>query len=336
MLTYSKYPFIISLEEYSKMNYGYRIDINSLLENEKIVKISKKRLGEAITKKVSPLKNGDTTDEEVYSFYVSLAAIKASNSVIALDLFAKAEANRASYFIDYEDEENLIALSNAMGLKIEKELIKIPWIINTNGKITYRMLPYYVKMEDYLKIAVNAQENAFRLVNSFLLNGKVYLDIKILKRLLEVGIIVKIKNISKDLEINDLVLDFSNEIFRYLKLAENKIPTSKIEYKAFPPCMTSFRELLDKGKIDEERLYQYIAFLISIGIDEEELSDILANGLGISPNLSKRIAKAFLSIEDLSPYRCDVMKKKNLCPKDCGGKHPVLVYKKNLQDMSNK
>ncbi len=336
MLTYSKYPFIISLEEYGKINYGYRIDIGSLLENEKLVKLSKKRLEEAITKKISPIKNGDTTDEEVYSFYISLAAIKASNSLIALDLFAKAEANRASYFIEYEDEENLVSLSKAMGLKIEKELIKIPWIINSNGKVIYRTLPYYLKMEDYLRIAVNAQENDFRLVNSFLLNGKVYLDVKILKRLLEVGIVIKIKNISKDLEVNDLILDFSNEVFRYLKLAENKLPAGKINYNAFPPCMTSFKELLEKGKIDEEKFYQYVAFLISIGIDEEELSDILANALGISPNLSKRIAKAFLSIGDLSPYRCDVMKKKGLCPKDCGGKHPVLVYKKNLQSMSSK
>ncbi|WP_292320583.1 hypothetical protein [Caldisphaera sp.] len=336
MLTYSKYPFAISLDDYSKINYGYRINIESLLENSKIVKLARKRLEEAITKKVSPLKNGDSTDDEVYSFYLSLAAVKATNSMIALDIYAKAESNRASYFIESDNEENLIALGEFMGLKIEKELIKMPWLINNNGKIIYRTLPYYVRINDYLKIAINAQENQFRLVNSFLLDGKVYLDMKILKGLLEVGVEVKIKNIAKDLEVGEEFSFFSNEVLRYLKLAENKIPLGKINYDAFPPCMKSFKNLIDKGKIEDESLYQYIAFLISIGIDEDELSNVIANSLGISPNLSRKIAKGFLSVENISPYRCDIMKKKGLCPQDCGGKHPVLVYKRNVKENSNK
>jgi DNA primase large subunit len=336
LLTYSKYPFAISLEDYSKTNYGYRINIESLLENNKIVKLSRKRLEEAIAKKVSPLKNGDSTDDEVYSFYLSLAAIKASNSMIALDTYARAEANRASYFIESDNEENLIALGELIGLKIEKELIKIPWLINNNGKIVYRTLPYYTRIDEFLKIGINAQESQFRLVNSFLLNGKVYLDMKILKGLLEVGVIVRIKNIARDLEVGEELSSFSNEILRYLKLTENKIPLGKINYDAFPPCMKNFKNLIDNGKIGDEGLYQYIAFLISIGVDEDELSNVISNSLGISPNLSRKIAKAFIKVEDISPYRCDIMKKKGLCPQDCGGKHPILVYKKNFKENSSK
>lgn len=335
MLTYSKYPFAISLEDYSKINYGYKINIESLLENNKILKLAKKRLEEAITKKISPLNNGDSTDDEIYSFYLSLAAIKASNSSIALDIFANAESNRASEFIQKDNEENLIALSKAIDVNVEKELIKIPWLVANNGKITYRMFPYYVRMDEYLRIAVNAQENQFRLVNSFLLNGKVYLDMQLFKRLLEVGIVVKIKNLASGLDIGQELSSLGNEVLRYLKLAENKIPLGKIDYNAFPPCMQSFRELANRGKINDEQLYQYISFLISIGADVDDISNALENSLGISPNLSKRISEEFLNIGDMSPYRCDVMKRKGLCPKDCGGKHPVMVYKKNMQK-SNK
>ncbi|MGC8566411.1 MAG: hypothetical protein ACP5I6_02255 [Caldisphaera sp.] len=334
MLTYSKYPFAISLDEYVKSNLGYKISLESLMENERIVRITKKRLEEGITKKISPLKNGDSTEDEVLSFYLALGGIKTTNSIIALNLFANAEANRASTFIANEDEETLISLAKSLGVIIEKRPIKIPWIRTKQGNVRYRTLQYSVRLDSYLRISVNGQESKFRLVNSFLMNGNVYLDESLLKDFLEIAIITKIKSFANNIEINNEELkELGNNITRYLKIAENKIPTGeKTDYNSFPPCMKAIKKEIDNGSnINHEKLLLYISFLISIGVDEDEISNVLESSLGISNNLSKRITNSFLGMENLNPYRCDVMKKKNLCPMDCGAKHPILAYKRNVE-----
>ncbi|MCE4623970.1 MAG: hypothetical protein F7B11_04395 [Caldisphaeraceae archaeon] len=331
MLTYSKYPFALSLDEYARKSLGYKVGLDELIENDKVVKIAKKRIEGAITERMSPTKNGFSTDDEVFSFYLALGIIKYSNSLLALNLFTEAEINRARNFIVNEDEESLILLARSLDIIVNKQQIRIPWIATSTGAIRYKVLKYYVDLGSFLKTAVASQKKELKLVNSFLINGRVYLDEGILKSLIEVGIGTKIKTLANKLEVSEKMKNLSGIVSRYLKAVENKIPIRKVEYNSFPPCMLSLKNEIEKGLfIGDEKLFIYIAFLISIGAEEEEISDVLEKSLGISHTLSLRITRAFLENEDIMPYRCDVMKRKGLCPKDCGARHPVLAYKRNL------
>ncbi|MCE4607697.1 MAG: hypothetical protein F7B61_01890 [Caldisphaeraceae archaeon] len=331
MLTYSKYPFALSLDEYARKSLGYKVGLDELIENDKVVKIAKKRIEGAITERASPIKNGFSTDDEVFSFYLALGIVKYSNSLLALNLFTEAEINRAKNFIVNEDEESLILLARSLGVIVNKQQIRIPWIAASTGAIRYKILKYYVGLGSFLKITVASQKRELRLVNSFLVDGRVYLDESVLKSLIEVGIGTKIRSLANELEVSEKMKNLSGVVSRYLKVVENKIPVQKVEYNSFPPCMLSLKNEIEKGLfIGDEKLFVYIAFLISIGAEEEEISDVLERSLGVSHTLSLRITRAFLGIEDIMPYRCDVMKRKGLCPKDCGAKHPVLAYKRNL------
>ncbi len=188
---YSKYPFLVSLEEFVESFYGTRLPVEFFLKKPEIVERIKTRLSASIgNRRYRPTSNELV---EVVSFYLALIVATLSNRW-ALSKFIDYESKRFSRFLGTERSDFLAALSRRMGLRVEYlgdefnpcgELLVLGEDKQRGRQVT-ECLEFRLPIPEYLTYSEKLlADPKWRLVNRYVKNGYVYLNKRDLARILE-------------------------------------------------------------------------------------------------------------------------------------------------------
>ncbi len=301
-----------------------------------------------------------TSENEVITFYSTILLALLTNNKWAIERVAIAYSKRASEFLAKDSPESIIEVAHRLGIEVKyvtDNSPRIPIGIRRSS-IIYHTLPYAIALKDYVKFSRRlSSDPKYALVNQILDRGWVYVDKKVLSRILEEAIKNYIKSMIKPVkeipsELNELVEEIMNVLKEYIKgeqsfklmningekMIEEEIK-GIIDYELFPPCMKKLVNELRSGEnLSHHARFTVAAFLSRIGMDVNDILDLFKN----SPDFNERIARYQVehiaglrgSRKQYMPYSCQTMKSLGLCPvpdNDCGVKNPLVIYYRNLR-----
>ncbi|RLG84250.1 MAG: DNA primase [Thermoprotei archaeon] len=301
-----------------------------------------------------------TSENEVITFYSTILLALLTNNKWAIERVAIAYSKRASEFLAKDSPESIIEVAHRLGIEVKyvtDNSPRIPIGIRRSS-IIYHTLPYAIALKDYVKFSRRlSSDPKYALVNQILDRGWVYVDKKVLSRILEEAIKNYIKSMIKPVkeipsELNELVEEIMNVLKEYIKgeqsfklmningekMIEGEIK-GIIDYELFPPCMKKLVNELRSGEnLSHHARFTVAAFLSRIGMDVNDILDLFKN----SPDFNERIARYQVehiaglrgSRKQYMPYSCQTMKSLGLCPvpdNDCGVKNPLVIYYRNLR-----
>lgn len=328
MLTYTKYPYLADFPGYLSKVYGYQVTVRDLLDDAGVLESARRRVREAVESGEAPPPQG-SAEEEVSSFYLAASIVAAADSIRLTEAFAQAEARRARRLLEAEDRESLLSMAKAMGLRVSTSSLRVPWVVRRD-KILYKTLQFSVNVADYLRVVSGVQEARWRLVNSMVKGGQVYLDEKGFRDFLSLAISRKVKQLVASMPREESLRALAVDALRLLEAKEARIPIAPgLNLDLFPPCM---KELASSPVAKGDRgLYAYLSFLATIGTPSETIASELARALRAPQDKARALTEALLR-EGLGsryrPYTCEFMKREGLCPADCGAKTPIEAYRR--------
>ena len=91
-----------------------------------------------------------------------------------------------------------------------------------------------------------------------------------------------------------------------------------------------YNAVLQGKNLQHSGRFYLAAFLNAIGMPQEQIIQAFAK----TPNFSEKMTRyqvQRLVANKLSPPSCAKIKETGLCPSDCGNKHPLSYYKRQLE-----
>jgi DNA primase large subunit len=323
----AKYPFLKETAEYIKL-LDLQIDDLASMGMDQAVKRAEERINEAIiTRSVG--RDSKKTDIEILSFPIALLLVIATENSFIKKRYALAEAKQASADLFNESKEKI--------LKIAEDF---DWKIKLTSNVD-SPLDFAINFADYLRNAAHLHDKKWKLTNSILLNGNVYLNKKNVARLLEEEIR---RRIEKRLDVKPP--KFPPELImiaeKLKKLAaENieedveEIPKTIVQ-TAFPPCVNAiYAAASSTHHLSQMERFTLTAFLLNIGMSTEKVSDIYRSFSDYNERLTRyqieHIAGERGSGTRYTPPQCSILQTHGVCKNrdDLCRRiyHPLKYYK---------
>jgi len=331
MLPSAKYPFMISLEKAAELELDYLGPIEVLLEEDEAVARARERLETILREGRAPQSQGETTWDNIIAFHAALAAAAKSGSLRLLYTVVEAEVGRVQKFLtpgergEFEwGEFNWLA--KRLGIQVLKEAREIPWLVGkrSRGKVVYKYLIAAVPVDVYLDVVKHARGGEWRLTNSFLLDGLVYLDYIL---------------------ASEFILQYVRKIILQLaeKYQELELPrlealgqeyASKLDYAlepgfdeaSIPACIAEVLGRLRRGEAGPLDLYVAATFLANVGAPPEVLAQALYQGGYASVPVARLAAEVLMEeARRYTPLRCEVLRGEGVC-RECAGEGPLNEY----------
>jgi len=317
VLWQAKYPYTVALKSYAERELGYYGPVEELLSDEDAIRLARKRLEAALSKDGLPNSTGETTWEEVLSFHAALAAVALSGSLRLLRRFAWAEAERTRRLLRGEDEKGLLRLARALGLEAKMENVSINWLYSRRRGVIPRILQFSLSLPNYLSVAAGLEDSRWRLSNSLLLGGRVYLDREGFEELISArvaGRIVELADEYRELEVKRL-----KELGQRFASSLDYGSPGIFDPSLFPGCIAEAIEGARRGDLSPGRLYMIATFLANINAPVDYLEDLLYASGTVSRAEARVIAEILLSeAKRYRPYKCEAALERGVCSK-CEG-----------------
>ncbi len=363
-IDYKKYPMLVDIRRYVERRWAHGItlfDVLSMLEST-VMKRAEERVRSAILEDSIRDPGPDITiDTEILAYHVSLVIVSSIRDKWLMNSYAVKEGKRIYSHLLREDDRVIEAIGRYLGLRIDYNPEKpatIPYAYS-KGQVTYMYLPYRIYFIDYVRYAKRLLgDPKWKLTNQFLKQGYVYLDKKMLARLLEEVFVEKISESIKPLE--EVPAPLKGVVERLVKLLEEKrgkiiqesiergkIPSVDfkevfkdlggiVDVELFPPCIKSLYDRALRGDhLSHHERFALATFLLNIGMDIDSVVDVFRN----SPDFNEKIAR--YQVEHLAglrgsrkkylPYNCDTMRTIGICLSDCNVKNPLVYYWRQLR-----
>ncbi len=360
VIDYRKYPFIADVDEIIKRRWpGLSLTDILLINGSRVSEYAVQIVKNVIEKGKVPSPHL-STEEEVASFYIIVLLGSLLSNKWLIDRIAIAYSKRTIEYLRSEGPETIVAISNKIGVRLQYRVYNVPKIpIGVRkGIIRYKILPYILPLEDYLRISKRlTMDPKYSLVNQIVDRGLVYTDNEIIIRLLGEAVVEYIKKMFKPIkEIPEPLKKYVEYIKSILEEESNKevivYSRTRLEYEemsrmgvveeAFPPCMKDLINRLRNGEnLGHQERFAIAAFLLRIGMDVDDVLGLFKN----SPDFNERIARYQIehiaglrgSRKQYLPYSCSTMKSLGLCKDpDCKSKNPLNAYYGNLKKMKQR
>ncbi len=359
-IDYRKYPFLEKVDRVLTRVWPGLNLIDLISSRSGIVYENAMKSFKHILETGKALPPQSTSENEVIIFYSTIFLASLTNNRWVIERVAIAYSKRASEFLAKDSPESIIEVAHRLGIEVKyvtDNAPRIPIGIKRSS-IIYRTLPYAIALKDYVRYSRRlSSDPRYALVNQILDRGWVYVDKKVLSRILEEAIMNYIKSMIKPIkeipsELNELVMEIMNVLkeyigeeqsFKLLSTTGERIIEEElkgiIDYELFPPCMKKLVNELRSGEnLSHHARFTIAAFLSRIGMDVNDILDLFKN----SPDFNERIARYQVehiaglrgSRKQYMPYSCQTMKSLGLCPipnNDCGVKNPLVIYYRNLR-----
>jgi len=326
MLPTAKFPFTVSIESAARRELDYYGPIEALLEEEDAVSLARERLAHALKEGEAPASQGETAWENILAFHAALAAAAKSGSLRLLHRLIEAEARRVQKFLESRDKAEFEWLARKLGVEILREGLSIPWLVGPGREVVYKYLIAAVPASTYLGVIGPYREPRWKLTNSYLLGGVVYLDY--------VGardfIVLYSKNLMRSLaeKYRDLELPRLEELGREFarRLDYDSAAGEGPRVEDLPACVAEALRAVQKGRAGPLHLYLVATFLANTGGSPEMLAEALYQGGYADPQVATILAEILLQqARAYTPPRCEVLLEAGVCS-ECPGEGPLNEY----------
>lgn len=200
---------------------------------------------------------------------------------------------------------------------------------------------FFISMPLQQFLSIPFEDSSLKLVNQFVSNGNVFLDLNDFSRFLRekaLSIVlsslpVPTKGIPKRLQ------SIANKLKTASRQREKKLFTEafkgRVSPDSFPPCIASMYDQLASGqKLAHMANFTLAAFLNSIGMPKQQIIALFKR----SSNFKERIASYQIdriSKQKYVPPSCEKIRSYGFCPNtSCNVKHPLSFYRRQLRKQS--
>jgi DNA primase large subunit len=326
----AKYPFLSETAEYIKL-FDLQIDDLTSMGPE-LLKRAEERVNESITeRKIS--RNLQNVTLEIPSFPVALVIVIATENSFIKKRYALAEAKQASADLTNETKEKILKVALDFGWSIEltaKETVDSP-------------LEFTINFADYLRNSAHLHDAKWKLINSILSQGNVYLNKKDVARLLQEEIRRRIEK-RLDVTLQKSPPELSAVAERIKMLANKVIGETQTDdlpkvvvQAAFPPCINDLYEAASTSHhLSHMGRFTLTSFLVNIGITPESLAELFKTFSDYNERLTtyqiEHIAGERGSGTRYTPPQCSVLQTHGVCKNrdDLCRRiyHPLAYYKR--------
>jgi len=307
-LNVKRYPHLVDPLSYASSRLGISGGLEVLAGEEHLVSLALRRLKLALEGGL-PEELSPSADDEVFSFWLLLLALKASNSVYVLGRILDAEVERVERFLKAEDVESLASIARVLGVRVEFKPISFPWLV-IKGRVSERPLEVAVPVEDFLRYASRSKLEELRLVNNFVKGGYVYMDKERLVKLLSEASRLYIVEKLKAMEAPE------NPVFQRLVEEVRKLEAleaSGFREELLPSCVRGIIASSKARRLSDEEAYVVLSLLSSIGAPVEYVERLLVEMGLASVKEARVIAEALLKVRGYTPFKCEELKSRGIC-----------------------
>jgi DNA primase large subunit len=308
----AKYPFLKETAEYIKPLDIQIEDLTSSGMNQ-VLKRAEERVTEAIVNR-SVLRNPKKIDVEILSFPVAILLVITTENSFIKKRYALAEAKQSSSDLQNEPKEKILKIAKDFDWKIkliEKESSDSP-------------SEFTICFTDYLRNAAHLHDKKWKLINSILSSGNIYLNKKDVVRLLEEEIR---KRIEKRLEVKlpKYPPELTVTAERIKKLTAetigqeetNSLPKTVVQ-SAYPPCISALIEgASSTHHLSHIERFTLVSFLVNIGMSSEAVTDLFKTFSDYNERLTRyqveHIAGERGSGTRYTPPQCSVLQTHSVC-----------------------
>ncbi len=307
----ARYPFLQESAEFAEKNSA---DLDSLLTSESYAPArmrGRERVLQALERsEVSYMDLLTDYDRliEVMSYPYARMIVSQIGDRFLTKRYALSEAVRMNKLLSGEDRETVLMVSDELGVST---------VTDSDGTL-------HMKFPDYLRLASRMNSVDWKLINSDIHHGIVYLHQDKFSRLMQNALQDKIES--------ELPLMTPDEYKRYLvgdvtavtmALADAKIkmsPTNgegmKMDY--MPPCLVHILEMSRNGlNLPHSARFAIVTFLKALGLGYEDIIKVFAESPDFDESKSeyqiKHIMGEISGGEGYSPPECKTMKTNGLC-----------------------
>ena len=265
----AKFPFLRETAEYIKP-LDLQIDDLRSRGMDQLLKRAEERVNEAIEYR-SVTRDRKKLDLDILSFPVAILLVVATENSLIKKRYALAEAKQATSELALEPKE-----------KVLKIALDFDWKIALTPKESSQApAEFTVHFTDYLRNTTHLHDKKWKLTNSILQKGNIYLNKKDVARLLEEEIR---KRIEKQLEAK--LPNYPPEITlvaeRIKKLAQEKLGQGEMEefpkvvvQAAFPPCINAlYADAAQSHHLSHMGRFTLVTFLVNIGMSPENVNEL--------------------------------------------------------------
>ncbi len=324
----AKYPFLKETAEYIKPLDLQIDDLTSM--GAALVKRAEERVRQAlIDRRVT--RNTQRVEIEIPSFPLALLIVIATENSFIKKRYALAEAKQASTDLVLEQKEKILKVAQDFGWKISpaKESADSP-------------LDFAVSFTDYLKNSAHLHDKKWKLTNSILAHGNVYLNKKDVVRLLEEEIRRRIEK-RLDYKLQKIPEELGLIAERMKKLVSEVIGEIETEelpkvvvQSAYPPCVFALLETAKSNHhLSHIERFTLTSFLVNIGLSSENVNDLFKTFSDYNERLTRyqieHIAGERGSATRYTPPQCSLLQTHGVCKgrDDLCRRiyHPLAYYK---------
>ena len=337
----AKYPFLKQTATVYIKPLDLQLNDIASMGIEEALKRAEERVSEAIKNRTvgKPLKN---QDDEITSFPLATLIVIATENSLIKKRYALAEAKQAS--------NNLIAFNESKE-KIVRIAQDFDWKIRANPKMNSELpLEFITHFTDYLRNTTHLHDKKWKLTNSILSDGNIYLNKKDVARLLEEEVRRRIEK-RLDVKVPKFPAEFTLIAERIKKLAQETVGQSELDempkvvvQAAFPPCINAlYADAASSHHLSHIGRFTLTAFLVNIGMTPESLNELFKTLSDYNERLTRyqieHIAGERGSGTRYTSPQCSILQTHGVCKnKDDFCRriyHPLAYYKRKQRTINS-
>lgn len=331
----AKYPF---LKETARYISPLELQIDDLASPGMafVLKRAEERVTLAITSlRIRDLdKNIKDMDTEILSFPIALLLVTATDNSLIKKRYALAEAKQASVELTNEPKEKILKIAHDFNWKLTLTPIE-------NSDISSEFILHFT---DYLKNTSHLHDRKWKLTNSILANGCIYLNKQDIVRLLQEEIRKRIEKRLESAKLDRYPAEITMIAEKLKALAAERIGQTEttefpkvIVQEAFPPCINAlYADAASSHHLSHIGRFTLTSFLVNIGMSAESVNELFKSFSDYNERLTRyqieHIAGERGSGTRYTPPQCSVLQTHGVCKNrdDLCRRiyHPLAYYKR--------
>lgn len=328
----AKYPFLPQTARYIQ---NLNLDINELTSPEyaPILKRAEERIKNAILlgNTGKPARN----EIEIPSFPIAMMIITAIGDQYLKKRYALAEAKTIYNNLKEENEQKILQIAKNFKWKIK--------LLQPNEKTNQTFSLHFT---DYLKNTSHFHEPEWKLLNTTLQKGHVYLSKNRTCRLLQEEIRQYIENKlqPQNLKLPPKIAEHIEKLKQTLikhktKLKLEELPKETV-IEAFPPCIKKlYQDALAGKHLSHIGRFALTSFLLNTGMTTEDVINLFRQATDFNERMTRYQVEHIAGIKGsrtrYTPPKCQTLQTHGIChTKDetCKKmKHPLAYYRRKIR-----
>lgn len=289
--------------------------------------------------------NKKDPDTDILAYPLALAFIYSLKKERVVNRFATIEQKRIDLELQNEKDERV--------LKLAKQSFN--WDLEiSNLTIGEKKFSFSIGILNYLEAAPHLQSVIWKLVNRYLVNGRVYLKKEEVIRLISEAARNKILSRLKEEEIQKFSLpdtftpyleDVKRIIEQRKEIFDEEAPLTWVK-EARPPCIVAIVNDLEAGKnLSHMARFAITTFMISVGRSVDDTLSLFSNVADFDAGKARyqieHIAGKTGSKTKYTMPKCDVLRSFGLCVNPNANcrpplAHPLQYYRTRLKELNQK